>query len=75
MAFWEKPKPLPVDPARAALQALVAKLDEILNHPEHHAVYLIAHVHRGPYRGPNFKEELAVAKAVLEQPFPPSTPE
>lgn len=50
---------------RAALRALVEKLDEVHNSPEYMSVWTIWHAHCGDYEGPTYVEEFEAAKNVL----------
>lgn len=52
---------------RAALQALVDRLDAIADHPEFGRVFTMAVVHGYEYRGPNWGQPLAEAKKVLAE--------
>ena len=54
-------------PETEALSALVAKLEEIHEHPRFKAVWEIAHYRLGPYDGPTYTQELAAAKETLSK--------
>lgn len=46
-------------------QGLVDKLELIHQHPSYKGVWQIAHIHHGPYTGPQYAEEFAALKSVL----------
>jgi hypothetical protein len=52
-------------PATKALAVLVAKLEEVHEHPRFKLVWETAHFRLGPYDGPTYTNELIAAKAAL----------
>lgn len=53
------------DKLHEAAKKLCERLREIHDHPEYLAVWTCSQIHRGPYTGPNYAEELmALEKAV-----------
>jgi hypothetical protein len=55
------------DEVRKALKDLIDRLDEIHADPVYKSVWTIHQLHVGPYRGPTYIEELARARAALEE--------
>jgi hypothetical protein len=51
--------------ARAALEALVARLDEVHADPRYRAVWALAHSYGVDYRGPRYDRELEAARLAL----------
>lgn len=51
-----------------AARRLVSKLAEIDVSPEYQAVWKLSALHFGEYKGPNYVEELAAVRALLESP-------
>lgn len=51
--------------ALIAAEALVARLEYIHNDLAYQAVWILFQNHVGPYRGPKYSEEFAVAKAAI----------
>lgn len=54
-----------VERLRGTLKALVERIKEVGEHPEYRAVWECAHLHRGPYRGPQYESEMNKARAAL----------
>ena len=61
------PAPVAGDAVRNAASALLEKLLSIHGSSEYQAVWQIAQLHRGPYTGPKYDEEMAALKAALAQ--------
>lgn len=49
----------------ATAKAVVAKLDLIHNDPAYRSVWAINQMHAGPYRGPDYADELAALVAAI----------
>ena len=61
------PQPSPDGAASVtdAARAFVAKVKAIHDAPEYQSVWTVAHLHRGPYKGPKYEAELAALEAAL----------
>lgn len=64
------PAPDPREAATKAARALVARLDEVHEHPAYRAVWTIAQMHLGPYDGPTYVDALAALRTALDAPSP-----
>ncbi len=55
------------DRLRSAAQALVDQIDLVHADPENIAVWIYSDLHRGPYSGPQYNNELNALKQVLQK--------
>lgn len=50
-----------------ALNGLVRRLDEIHADPTYQSVWTLNHLHNGPYKGPQYADELAAARRAAQE--------